>query len=131
MKWLVDEENADAARSLLESGDVLHAPRLMASEVASSIWRKVGANEIEHGEALDLQASITTWPVKWHADETVSAEALHLALVLDHPTYDCVYLALAHQIRALVITADHRFAKTLASSEYNGPVVTLAEYSQM
>ena len=34
VKWLVVEEDADLARDLAASGQDLHAPRLMASEVA-------------------------------------------------------------------------------------------------
>ena len=39
-----------------------------------------------------------TYPVRWGADEIVSTDAMRLALALDHPVYDCVYLALAHRI---------------------------------
>ncbi len=45
-------------------------------------------------------------PVRWGADETVSADAVRLALALDRPIYDCVYLALAHRIGAVMLTAD-------------------------
>ena len=37
VKWLVVEEDADAAQELATSGHDLHAPRLMASEVANTV----------------------------------------------------------------------------------------------
>ena len=47
VKWLVVEEDADVAQELATSGQELHAPRLMASEVANALWRKARAGEIE------------------------------------------------------------------------------------
>lgn len=47
VKWLVAEEGSDAADRLLTDGDDLYAPRLMASEVAKTLWRKARLGEIE------------------------------------------------------------------------------------
>ena len=129
VKWLVVEEDADAAQELATSGQDLHAPRLMASEVANALWRKARAGEIERRAAGVLLASVPDMPVRWGADETVSADAVRLALALDRPIYDCVYLALAHRIGAVVLTADLRFANALASTEHGGSVLTLADYA--
>ena len=51
------------------------------------------------------------------------------ALALDRPVYDCMYLALAHRIGAVVVTADLRFANAVAPTEHGGAVMTLAEYA--
>ena len=67
----------------------------MASEVASALWRKARVGEIEPRAAGVLLANVPDMPVHWGADETVSADAVRLALALDHPVYDCMYLALA------------------------------------
>ena len=69
-------------------------------------------------------------PVRWNDDETVGADAVRLALALDHPVYDCVYLALAHRIRAVMVTADLRFANAIASTEHGEPVLTLSDYAK-
>ena len=95
IKWLVAEENSDAADRLLAGGDDLHAPRLMASEIANALWRKVRMGEIGHGQAGILIAAVSEMPVHWSSDETLCADALRLAVALDRPVYDCVYLALA------------------------------------
>ena len=129
VKWLVAEEGADAALELATSGQELHAPRLMASEVASALRRKVRTGEIDRNTAVLLLANVPDMPVRWGADETVSADAVRLALVLDHPVYDCVYLALAHRIGAVVLTADLQFAKALALTEHGEAVMTLADYA--
>ena len=49
VKWLVAEEDSDAADRLLAGDDDLHAPRLMASKIANALWRKTRTGEIERG----------------------------------------------------------------------------------
>ena len=127
VKWLVAGDGSDAADRLLTDGDGLYAPRLMASEVANALWRKVRLGEIERGQAGVLTAVVSEMPVRWSADETVCADAVRLALALDRPVYDCMYLALAHRLGARMVTADARFANALASTEHDGTVTTLAD----
>ncbi len=129
VKWLVIEEDADVAQELATSGHELHAPRLMASEVANALWRKARTGEIERRAAGVLLANVPDMPVRWGTDELVSADAVRLALAFDRPIYDCIYLALAHRINATMLTADRRFANTLASTEHGEIVMTLADYA--
>ena len=131
VKWLVAEDGSDAADLLLTDGDDLYAPRLMASEVANALWRKVRLGEVERGQAGILMTVVAEMPVRWSADETVCADAVRLALALDRPVYDCVYLALAHRLGARMVTADARFANALASTEHDGAVTTLADRARV
>ena len=131
VKWLVAEDDSEAARELAASGEDLHAPRLMACEVANALWRKARLGEIERGDAGAMLAAVRDMPVRWGADEAVCADAVRIALALDRPVYDCVYLALAHRIGAAVVTADLRFANVLAPTEHGEAVVTLADYARM
>ena len=130
VKWLVAEEDSDMARELAASGDDLHAPRLMACEVANAVWRKARLGEIGRSDAGAMIASVPAMPVRWSADETVCADAVRLALALVRPVYDCVYLAPAHRIGGAVATADLRFANALAPTEHGDAVVTLADYAR-
>ena len=130
VEWLVAEEDSDAADRLLAGGDDLHAPRLMASEVANALCRKARMGEIERGRAGILMAAVSEMPVHWSSDETVCADAVRLAVALDRPVYDCVYLALAHRIDTQLVTADTRFANALATTEHGGTVVTLKDYAK-
>ena len=129
IKWLVAEENSDAADRLLAGGDDLHAPRLMASEIANALWRKARMGEIERGRAGILMAAVSEMPVHWSSDETLCVDAVRLAVALDRPVYDCVYLALAHRVDARLVTSDARFAKALATTEHGGTVTMLQEYT--
>ena len=130
VKWLVEEPDSDAALELAESGEELHAPRLMASEVANALWRKARLGQIERADASAALAWAPDMPVRWSDDETVSADAVRLALALAHPVYDCMYLALAHRIGAVVLTADRRFVTAVASTEHDETVLTIADYAR-
>ena len=127
VKWLVAESDSDLARALAAGDDDLHAPRLMACEIANALWRKARLGEIEYSEAGAMIALVRRMPVRWGTDETVCADAVRLALALDRPVYDCVYLALAHRIGGTLVTADLRLANALAPTEHGGAVVTLAD----
>ncbi len=129
VKLLVDELDSDAARELAASGQELHAPRLMASEVANALWRKARLRQIERADAGAAMAWLPDMPVRWSDDETVGADAVRLALALDHPVYDCVYLALAHRIGATVVTSDRRFVTAVAPTEHGEAVMALADYA--
>ena len=130
VKWLVAEDDSEVAEELATSGHDLHAPRLMASEVANAIWRKARMGEIERRAAGILLADVPVMPVHWGADESVAADAMRLALALGHPIYDCMYLALAHRIGAVMLTADRRFANAVTLTEHGESILTLADYAE-
>ena len=125
VKWLVEEEDSEAADRLLEQRHELFAPRLMASEVGNALWRKVRMGELERSRAGALAAAISEMAISWMGDEVICSDAVRLSLALDHPVYDCVYHALAHRIGATLVTADARFANSLADTEHRSAVVTL------
>ena len=125
VKWLIEEEYSAAADRLLEGSHDLFAPRLMASEVGNVLWRKARMGEIGRSQAGALADAVSEMAVHWTGDEAVCPDAVRLSLALDHPVYDCVYLALAHRIGATVVTADARFANALAETEHGGAVVML------
>ena len=128
IKWLVEEEGSDTAARLLEGDHDLYAPRLMVSEVANVLWRKARLGEIGRGEAGVLAAAVAEMPLRWSDDEALGSDAARLAIALDRPVYDCVYLAFAHRIGAQLVTADARFANALAATEHGGAVTMLADF---
>jgi len=76
VKLLVDEPDSDAARELAASGRELHAPRLMASEVANALWRKARQGQIERADVGAAMALLPDMPLRWNDKETVSADAV-------------------------------------------------------
>ena len=129
VKWLVEEVDAAAANRLLHSNHELHAPRLLASEVANALWRKVRMGEMAHGDAGMLTAAVTEMPLHWFDDEQICADSVRLALELDRPVYDCVYLALGYRIGATLVTADTRFANAVKATQHGGAVAMLTDFT--
>ena len=127
VKWLVVEDGSDDARDLLDDGEELHAPRLLVSEVANAIWRKVQLGQVDRSAASRLIATMSDTPVRWHADETIGADAIRLAIAHDRPVYDFMYVTLAQRLNARVVTADQRFANALSSTTHSDLIVPLID----
>lgn len=127
VKWLIEEEGSESAKWLLEDEHELHAPRLMVSEIANALRRRTRMGDVQLGEASELASVVPELPLHWADDEKVCADAVRIAIALDAPVYDCVYLALAHRASAKLVTADERFVNAVAATEHGGAVMTLAD----
>ena len=110
VKWLVDEELSEHAARLLDAGLTLIAPELLFAEATNALWamrRRGDLDEAGFAEAnILLQAAPISVP---RSMRQLAASAGRLAVDLDHPVYDCFYLALAMQEQYRVVTADRRF----------------------
>ncbi|SHJ12618.1 PIN domain-containing protein [Palleronia salina] len=125
IKWIVDEEGSDKAE-LLQGADMV-APALFRIE-AGNVLRTLAAKQIPPDErAIDLFLFLQTAPVTIiDADELLERRALELALEIDHPIYDCVYLALAERMDRQLVTADRRFLNILSKTPYAQRVIDLS-----
>jgi predicted nucleic acid-binding protein len=116
--WLFKLEFSDKAEALLASGERLIAPDLVMAEIASAIWKFVRFAGVSADTATSVLAEADQ-----HFDELVPAneledEALALAIELQHPVYDCFYLALARQRNAVVVTTDRRLVRRCGDSVF-------------
>ena len=119
VKWLVDEPHSDEAAKLLEDGLLLAAPELIYAEVANALWaiaRRGNIGIAELREALDLLADAPL--IVPSTMKQLMPAAARLAADLDHPVYDCMYLALAIQEQRPVVTADRRFCNAVREHPY-------------
>ena len=113
IKWLLPEPGSDEAQSLLDSGENLAGPGLMAAEVAAALARKSRLKEIapqDADAALELWLqSLADGLVEIVRDEADLQGAFRLARALNHQLQDCLYLALAERLQAKLVTADAEF----------------------
>ncbi len=113
IKWLLPEPDADHADALLESQEELAAPALIRVEVAAAIARKVRMKEIvprDGGNAFEIwRRCITAGVIALVPDEAHIQSAWKIATKLGHPLQDCLYLAVAESLGAVLITADRKF----------------------
>ncbi len=112
LKWVLDEPGSDAAEELLEMD--LAAPSLWLLEAANALWRRSVRRELTSAEAAERLTELTKAPVASVPLEQDLPEAMRLALQLNHPVYDCLYLALAKRLGTYVVTADARFGQAAA-----------------
>jgi predicted nucleic acid-binding protein len=119
-KWsLKDETLVDEAVALLDSynrGEVqLIVPDLFWSEFGNILWKAV-----RRGRCTRAAAGINIAALKGLNLTTVSSEGLlerafHIAAHFDRTFYDSIYVALAVESQAQLITADERLANALAA----------------
>ena len=129
VKWVTEESDSATADLLITDANELHAPRLLAAEVANALWSKVRQGVIGGNDATSLIIAVMERSINWADDESVAADALRIALELDQPISDCMYLALARRIGAVLVTADARFVNALAGTEYRGDAMLLADFA--
>jgi predicted nucleic acid-binding protein len=119
VKWLVTETFSEEAAQLLDKDLTLIAPELLFAEVTNALWamcRRGNITRADLAEAMDvLKMAPVAVPVPMRQ---LTASAARLAGDLDHPAYDCFYLALAVQEQFPVVTTDRRFHDAVRKHPY-------------
>ncbi len=119
VKWFVEEKWSDEASSLLEAEATLIAPELLFAEVSNALWAMRRRGDIDSADLADSIDALRAAPVAVpFSMRQLAAAAARLAADLDHPVYDCFYLALAVQEQYPVITADRRFHHKVRNHPY-------------
>ena len=106
VKWLFIEEGTVEARQLLAHRIVLYAPDFILTEAANVIWKKARRKEITHAQPYLEELARLPEAIMLCPSTDLVALASAIALDIDHPVYDCLYLACAEVEGAPVVTAD-------------------------
>lgn len=99
---------AGPARARL-SADNLRAPELIDAELLSVLRRLVLADKLQEGHALQALATATRLGLRRHPSRSLWPRAWELRPNLS--AYDALYVALAEQLDAPLLTADARLAR--------------------
>lgn len=119
VKWLVEEDHSNEAIGLLDGGSRLVAPALLFAETANALWAMHRRGEISADDMSDAVDTLRAAPVSLPTSMLeLAAAASRLGTDLDHPVYDCFYLALAIQTQYPVVTADKRFHDKVRGHPY-------------
>ena len=122
VKWFFTEVNSHEARQLLAPRIVLHAPDFILTEAANVIWKKARRNEIPAAQPYIEELAHMPDAVVLRASAELVLKAAALAVEIDHPVYDCVYLACAEAEAAPLVTADDKLSQR-ADEAYPAVVV--------
>jgi predicted nucleic acid-binding protein len=128
IKWVIEEEGTPQALTLRRKARLL-APELLVAECANILWKKARRNELSREEALLAARLLQTAAIELVPTRSLLAAATRIAIELDHPAYDCLYLALAIENDCRFVTADERFLRKLGGrrSRFRAKAVLLTE----
>lgn len=104
-QWVLTESGSARALALRDAGRLI-APSLIAAEVGNALWKAARRDDIAQQYALDAIRAILLAFDALIPIEELRLRALEFAIALDHPIYDCFYLALAERERAPLVCVD-------------------------
>lgn len=112
IKWVVEEDGTAEALTLRRRAKLI-APELLAAECANILWKKVQRDELSKDEAFLAARLLQAADIEFLPTRSLLETATRTAIELDHPAYDCLYLALAAERDCRFVTADERFLRKL------------------
>ena len=115
VKWIVEEEGTPQALILREKAKLI-APELLVAECANILWKKVQRNELSQEEALFGAKLLQGADIELLPMRSLFEIATRTAIELDHPAYDCIYLALAIENECPFVTADERLLRKIGQA---------------
>ena len=128
VKWVIEEEGTTQALAL--RGLALAAPDLLIAECANILWKKVRRSELSEREAMLAAGLLARADIELVAMRPYLEAATRIAVALDHPAYDCIYIALAEAEGLRFVTADAGLVRKVewqAAGRYAGRVLDLAD----
>ena len=105
----IDHPWSGATRQILMQDQDARAPAFILVESANALWTNVRRQTISSDRAV-LALRLMPWTIRLEPDASLIESALQIALRVDHPVYDCLYLALAERETLPLITADRKLA---------------------
>ena len=119
LKWKLVESGAEPARQILANDDSLVAPELVVAEVCNACWLACRRGEISPVQQAQIAVDITRIFDRLEGLVPHAARAVAIARELDHPVYDCFYLAVSEALDAPLVTADGRLLARVASTPFS------------
>ena len=127
VKWVVPEPDSERAELLLDHG--LVAPDLLFAECANVLWKKVRRGELTKEEAEIAAQTLEQAELSVVSTRGYLAVATSIAVELNYPAYDAVYLAVAEASGLRLVTADDRLVRKVQEGQnrFREVLVALSE----
>lgn len=129
LKWFIPEPDSAQAFALLAEGAEIIAPDLILVETSNALWKR---RRLGHLTPDQYHAAVKMLPGKFDAllpHTGLIVEAARIAFDLDHPVYDCLYLALAEREDGVLVTADARLAERVKRTAWRRRVTPLGSFA--
>ena len=114
-KWLFKEQGSHESRHLLAHRIRLGAPDLILTETANVVWKKARRREISDPQPYLAELANLPDVIALRPSSDLVAHAAAIAIAIDHPVYDCLYLACAETDGAPLVTADTKLQRAAAT----------------
>jgi predicted nucleic acid-binding protein len=115
--------------ALVASGERLIAPDLVVAELCNAAWRLIRRGEPRKEQMPIIARGVSAAFAALYGSAELAPRAAAIALELDHPVYDCFYLALSEAQNAPMVSADGRLIAKAAAASSAARVVHLRELS--
>jgi predicted nucleic acid-binding protein len=112
VKWVVEEQGTPEALALRQKAKLI-APELLVAECANILWKKVKREELLKQESLLAARLLQGAEIELLPMRFLFEAATRMSIEIDHPAYDCLYLALAVEKECPFVTANERFLRKL------------------
>jgi len=123
IKWVIEEPGTKKALSLRHHR--LLAPDLLVPECANILWKKVRRKELSSNEAGLAARLLARADIELEPTRPLFERAVELAIALDHPAYDCTYLALAEVHGCDFVTADETLSRKTSVAGFASRILVL------
>jgi predicted nucleic acid-binding protein len=129
VKWVVEEGGTPEALTLRQKAKLI-APELLVAECANILWKKAQRRELSKEEAFLAARLLQAAEIELLPTRYLLEAATRMAIEINHPAYDCVYLTLAIEKKCQFVSADDRFLRKLHQSRQRtlrGRAISLIE----
>ncbi len=125
LRWCFQLNKSDRAEELLRSDHHLIAPDLVIAEITNAAWKFVIFDKMAAETAAAAVHEIVKAFEELVPVSALRDRALAIAVELQHPAYDCFYLALAERSTSRLVTADERLIRRCAGTPFRKLVQSL------
>lgn len=129
LKWFFVEAQSDLAYALLRGDEPLAAPSLIVAETCNAAWKAVRLRTMTPAQADCVAVDLSSLLNELHPIGPLAPRAMAIARRLDHPVYDCFYIALAEHLDSTLVTADSRLVRRLHRTAWARRLVDLTHYT--
>ena len=125
IKWFLPERQELEAEHLLGGAYTLLVPELLYSEIANIFWKRVTFNGLDRTIAQKAIKALGSFCLESFTCASLFKDAFEIATLTGCTAYDGLYVALAVQEDAQLITVDKRLVSTLRSTPLEKYIVLL------
>jgi predicted nucleic acid-binding protein len=111
VKWFLAEKGSSKALGLRGGGGGLVAPSTVVFEIYHALWDAARRKRVPDSYLAEAVPLIPAPFTRLVPVEQLFDAAAELADELEHPIYDCAYLALARREDIEIVTADRDMAR--------------------